>query len=205
VPAPSTPTVRQAGRADIEPLSLSLARAFHDDPVTTFIFPTTRYEERLAGYFRTHLGKIALAHGLTYTTEGHHGGAIWLPPGAWQLTPMDLARTLPGTVRALGAKLPMALRNLVYIEKRHPKAPHYYLATLGTHPDHQGKGIGSALLEPVLSRCDAEGMPAYLESSKEKNLAFYGRHGFEVTEELALPGGGPPLWLMWRRARGVLG
>lgn len=202
MPAPSTPTVRQAGPADIAPLSASLARAFHDDPVTMSIFPASRYEQRLAAYFTTHLSKIALRHGVTFTTEGHEGGAIWLPPGAWELAPADIVRALPGTVRSLGTRLPSALRTLLYIEKRHPRSPHYYLATVGTRPEHQGKGIGSALIAPVLERCDREGLPAYLESSKEQNIAFYARHGFEVTEELRLPGSGVPLWLMWREPRG---
>ena len=65
------------------------------------------------------------------------------------------------------------------------------------HPVAQGRGLGSSVLAPVLGRCDDEGLGAYLESSKEENLAFYSRHGFEVTEEVQLPGG-PPVWLMWR-------
>jgi hypothetical protein len=44
----------------------------------------------------------------------------------------------------------------------------------------------------------AEGTPAYLEASSARNRALYERHGFEVTEELSLPKGGPPIWLMWR-------
>jgi hypothetical protein len=41
-------------------------------------------------------------------------------------------------------------------------------------------------------------MPAYLESSKKKNLSFYQKHGFEVIDELQIPEG-PPIWTMMRR------
>ena len=36
------------------------------------------------------------------------------------------------------------------------------------------------MLAPGLALCDTEGLPAYLESSKEPNVAFYGRFGFRV-------------------------
>ena len=64
--------------------------------------------------------------------------------------------------------------------------------------EQQGKGVGTALLRPVLEHCDAEGIPCYLESSKERNVPFYRRHGFEVVEEVSLPDDGPMLWTMWR-------
>jgi hypothetical protein len=47
---------------------------------------------------------------------------------------------------------------------------------------------------------DADGMAAYLESSNERNIALYGRHGFEITSEVAIPGG-PRIWPMWREPR----
>lgn len=52
-----------------------------------------------------------------------------------------------------------------------------------------------------LDRCDAEGAPAYLESSKESNVPYYMRFGFEVTGELTVPDGGPTMWQMWRHPR----
>ena len=65
------------------------------------------------------------------------------------------------------------------LEKLHPSEPHYYLEFIGTDPAHQGKGMGTQLITPMVERCDTEGVPAYLESSNLRNVPFYARHGFE--------------------------
>jgi ribosomal protein S18 acetylase RimI-like enzyme len=97
--------------------------------------------------------------------------------------------------------MPLLARGFGGMEMLHPKRPpHWYLAVLGTDPAAQGQGLGSAALAPVLERCDADGVGAYLESSKESNIAFYARHGFRVTREIRLPRG-PKLWAMWRDPR----
>ena len=71
---------------------------------------------------------------------------------------------------------------------------------LGTDPAAQGRGLGSAVLRPVLEQCDRDGVGAFLESSKERNIDFYARHGFRVTSEIRLPRG-PLMWQMWRDPR----
>ncbi len=117
------------------------------------------------------------------------------------MTPSQYLRGTPGFIRSFGTGTLNAVRTLSTVEKRHPASPpHYYLAVLGTDPDLQGKGIGSSLLKPVLDMCDRDGVGAYLESSKEQNIAFYARHGFEKTGEVRLPGG-PTVWPMWRDPR----
>ena len=127
-------------------------------------------------------------------------------PEASYLRNISLARSsprkqclAPRMLRLFGVRrMPLILKGLATLDKAHPdEQPHYYLGILGTDPDHQGKGLGSAAMQPVLDRCDSEGLGAYLESSKEQNVPFYRRHGFEVTGEVRMPGG-PPLWPMWR-------
>jgi GNAT superfamily N-acetyltransferase len=83
------------------------------------------------------------------------------------------------------------------MELRHYRRPHWYILAVGVRPEHQGQGLGSALLAPTLERCDREGLPAYLEASSERSAALYVRLGFEHLRELRFAGS-PPLWQMLR-------
>ncbi len=197
-PAPAPSGVRMARRDEVDRLCRMLAETFDDDPVTNFIFPDDRRRAKgLQVFFRLQMTRGQLPFGGVYTNEDGSGAAIWAPPG----------RPMPTGLAAIGQVLPVApyvwptlrttLAFLTAMEKTHPHEPHWYLATLGTHPTAQGRGVGSSLLAPVLARADAEGMPAYLESSKERNVPFYRRHGFEVVGELTAAGS-PTLWRMWR-------
>ena len=102
---------------------------------------------------------------------------------------------------AAGERVDRALSFFVEMAAVHPAEPHWYLEGLGTHPDWQRRGIASAVLAPVLDLCDADGLPAYLETQKESNVPFYRRHGFEVIGTKQIPDGAPNIWLMWRDIR----
>jgi ribosomal protein S18 acetylase RimI-like enzyme len=199
---PQTPTPTQARRAvpnDIPRMAASLARAFADDPVSNWMLPQARRHTRLIAMFTLVLrSQVPLAE--TYSTPDGVGAAVWAPPGRWRLDVDAMASSAERFISIFGPNLARATETLATIEDRHPtEPPHWYLATLGTHPDWQGHGIATALMQPVLSRADHEGLPAYLESSKERNIAYYRRFGFEVTGEISLPNDGPTLWPMWRQ------
>ncbi|TDD88027.1 GNAT family N-acetyltransferase [Actinomadura rubrisoli] len=201
-PQPS-PVVRAAAGADTAAIAAVLGRAFDDDPFWAWLLPDERSRvRRLSGLFGLTLRKIHLPHGATETAGRGaeiEAAALWDPPGHWRVSAgKQAAQTLP-LLRVLGTRMPAALRALGEIERHHPPEPHWYLAVLGTDPAAQGNGLGGALLRSRLDRCDAEGVAAYLESSKERNVPYYERFGFRVTRELPLPGKAcPPVWLMWR-------
>ena len=196
--------VLPATRADIEVLSTVLARAFDDDPLSLYLFGGPGRRRRgLTRFFALQLRHIYIGRGEVWTTADRAGAALWAPPTMPRPGVMDLARILPVIpyLSVWGRKTPDVVRLLAAYERARPRETHWYLGTLGTDPDRQGHGVGSALLGTVLDRLDAEGVPAYLESSKERNLAFYARHGFQVTGTIVTPRGGPTLWLMWREPR----
>ncbi len=194
--------VREAGRSDVRGIVGSLCSAFFDDPVAMFVFPYDRFRRvGLAKFFTALLtGYGYIEHGEVWTTDDSVGAAIWLPPpGKTQAGLSELLKLLPVMPYALSRNSIKVLKLLAKIEASKPREEHWYLSTLGVIPDLQGHGVGSSLIRPVLEKCDDTGMPAYLESSKERNIPFYRSHGFEVVRELSVGSGTPTVWPMIRK------
>ena len=192
-----TPHIRALRRDEIPLACDVLARAFWDDPVQSFLCPDPRSRyQRMRILFRLAI-TTDWRKGVVHTTDDLSGVAVWAAPGRWKSSPADIARgAIPG-LRALGRRLPQGLDLLTRMEAAHPDEPHWYLGVLGSDPGRQGLGVGGALIRAITHRCDRDGIPAYLESSKYENLAYYNRFGFEVTGEV-LTEGGPTIWPMWR-------
>jgi ribosomal protein S18 acetylase RimI-like enzyme len=72
--------------------------------------------------------------------------------------------------------------------------PHWYIMILGVDPVHHGKGLGKALMEPVMKKAEANGQPVYLETAQPANVSFYQKLGFSVLRELIDPTSGLKMW-----------
>jgi ribosomal protein S18 acetylase RimI-like enzyme len=192
-------TVRKATPRELDSLAAVLARAFHDDPVARWIVKHDGRRLRfLQRNFRLFLRRLWFAQDECYTTENVAGAIVWELPGRWKAGVPGQLRLLPAMLAINGRLLPRWGRALAAMESNHPAEPHYYLPVVGVEPQWQGRGLGTALLRPVLERCDDEKLPAYLEASSPRNRALYQRHGFQVTGQFSVGPGSPPLWPMWR-------
>lgn len=62
---------------------------------------------------------------------------------------------------------------------------YYFCNVVAVLPSHQGKGIGRKLMDVVIEQVDREGMPCYLESSKDvPNVQIYQRLGFKLMRDM---------------------
>lgn len=194
---------RPARKSDVADVARVLALAFHDDPVICWLQPDPRKRRAaLPGFFGALARHHFLAGGgveLAASESGPGAAALWDPPGRWVQAPREQILMVPALVRAFRGRLGIARALSEEMKANHPEEPHWYLAMIGSDPRVRGAGFGNALLRSRLDRCDAEGAPAYLESSNPDNIGYYHRFGFEVAGEIAMPGGGPPLWPMWRQ------
>jgi ribosomal protein S18 acetylase RimI-like enzyme len=208
VPQESLPTepaglIQRATVGDIERMVGILYAAFQADPVLDWLLRADgRRRAGFESFFRETLRLLCLPHQEVYLTQAGTGAALWTPPNRWRMGLLQQARLAPKILRIAGlARLWRLVSGTDMLNRQHPHQDHYYLFLLGVVPGQQGRGIGSALLQHMLTRCDREGLGVYLENTNERNLDLYTRHGFEITKVIALGAGAPPLWAMWRAPR----
>lgn len=193
----TTTTLRLAKPEDREHAIASIVAAFITDPVNRYVMPTPQLYLSTMPLVTRHFGGGAVDHGTAWIGGDFAGVAFWLPPGAHSdqeaLGELMAQRLTPDRIEHMGPVLEQMLGF-------HPEEPHWYLAMIGVDPHARGLGIGAALMEAALERVDADGLPAYLESSNPRNISLYERHGFEVIGEIQV-GPVPVITPMIRRAR----
>ena len=188
---------RVAHRNDWKQLGDILGEAFRDDPINRWLFGNPR---AITSLFRIMADDVYTRHGFCHLIASE-AAAMWLPAGVTSdLTAFGLWRLIAGQVRwgtkgamkrAMGAGEVMAAH--------HPDVPHLYLFAIGTRESARGKGLGKALLRPVLDAADRDGLPVYLENSNPVNSGFYHAHGFEtMTSPFSIGEDSPVMEPMWR-------
>ncbi|QKW09142.1 GNAT family N-acetyltransferase [Streptomyces sp. NA04227] len=209
-------TVRRAEESDRAAVVRLLDEAFHDDPVSNWIFPDkASYQSRhrlLMGAFTD----LAFSQGYVEIMEDGSGAALWFsvpaeeerdghaPDAGADGGPEAFAEDDgPALVREAvdpaNQRIEVVGRLTAAV---HPAdRAHEYLMLIGVDPDQQGKGLGSVLVEHVLERCDREGLHAYLEASSVRSRGLYERLGFAYLGSTVDLPGGPHMWPMWREPR----
>ena len=185
--------------------SLVLARAFQDDPLSSYFFPNPDERiEMLPAFFEFRL-RSAVRHGMVYTTSTNmEGVAAWLPSdfGEESMLKMlwhggyKLFRKVgnSGVVRMTAAG-----DYATSLRKKNAGNKYIHLEMLVVEPKFQGMGFARNLLEPMFEWLDSQNLPCYLETTSEKNVPFYQYLGFEVVDENTIPESSVRIWDMIRK------
>lgn len=187
-----------------------LSDAFADDPFMEWIFGGHALAESLPTWWGW-LVANAPAGAEVWRTGDDGAAALWYPPRHAgdpepELAPPDadsgaVDPFVEMLIPLVGDRISEILTLFAAGGDAHPPEPHWYLSALGTRRDRQGQGLGALLVQPMIDRCDDEGLGLYLESSNPRNIPFYHRLGFAVTGEMWTPDNAALLTRMWRAAR----
>ncbi|KAI8629586.1 hypothetical protein F5Y19DRAFT_86672 [Xylariaceae sp. FL1651] len=195
--------VRAIGISECKEAALSLAQAFATDELAQYLLDAEDVaSDDDESKWRLHVdifNYIVAAHCYkgVVTTIGpdYEAVALWMPPGK---EADDWLTILRSGMWRLYYQLSAEGRRRYYDELL-PVLHHtkhevmgdrdndcYYLVYLGTKPSGQRRGYGRKLIEQMAAKADAEGRAMYLESSSEKNNAYYKKFGFEIKRDIYL-------------------
>ena len=199
-----THTIVPLREEDVPAAAQALARAFQDDPLQTYVFPDpAERAARSPAHFEPLL-RYGLQFGEVLTTAGAPlGAAVWLGPTAWDVTPERAAASgldkLPDILGVDAAdRFFSVLGALDGPHREDVPADHWYVMVVGVAPEAQGRGLGRALLQPVMDRALAAGLPCYLETAQPDNVAFYEQLGFRKLLATVEPQSGLRVWTFRR-------
>lgn len=192
-------TIRPATRRDWRQIGDITGEAFAEDPFNLWIFGRPR---ALPPLFRMMARDIYLKNGFCHLA-GDNAATMWAMHDAKQdFPPFSLFRLIALQLfLADKGAMKRGLAAAETMQKHHPKDPHVYLFTVGTRKAARGKGHGKAILAPVLTAADKEGLPAYLENTNPVNTGFYRSLGFERTGQFHVDDTAPAVMTMWREPK----
>lgn len=198
--------IRRGGAADAARVIDALDRALGDDPFVRWLArPGPDHARARRSYLKLMVERIAVPRGEMWVSEEDGetiGAALWAPPHTFELSAGETLRLLPLMLDVVGfSRMTRVTRALDHIDAARPPEPRWLLTLVGTTPEHRGRGVGTALLDPALAICDAEGLPAVLETANPGNLAFYERLGFRERARRPAIAEIPESWTLVRDPR----
>jgi GNAT superfamily N-acetyltransferase len=198
------PVVRPATRADVPRIAATLAAAYPDYRWTSWALPEDGRAQRLSRWAELWGALVPVLDGTAWVSDDVTSAAAWVapdaPPPAADLQAV-VDRDLP---RVFGARQPVVLASQRLGAPGRPDEPHWWLTAVGTRPARRHHGLGTAVLQPVLDRCDAEGVPAAATVYTSTVVRWLQRSGFAVTHATRTAVDHElPIWTLVRRPRGA--
>jgi ribosomal protein S18 acetylase RimI-like enzyme len=195
--------IRAAREDEIDAIGALISYSFNDLPQNAYLVPPLDDRLRVMADFFTLYTRHAFTYGKIDVIDDPDGGglvgtAVWFDNTAEAPGPDGYDERLAAIT---GEYLDRFVALDVLFEKNHPGDPHWHLAFLAIHPDHQDHGLGSLLMTHTHEVLDRAGVPAYLEATNDDNVRLYRRRGYADMDpfEMLLPDG-TPFFRMWRAA-----
>lgn len=177
-------SLRLAKRKDFSVIHEILIASFQADPHVNWLLEFSSHKDKLS-VLVSYVIEESLSYGHIYITEDNLGVAIWKTNKKEKFS-FELLKRDVSFLFKMGIKC--VVRNLKSLRDTNKHFPNdddfYYLCMLGVHPQAQGKGLASKLMNPVIDMCRKLQIPVFLETGNERNVELYKKKGFILTDTI---------------------
>lgn len=164
-----------------------LSKSFQNDPQINYILGSNVNHNKKMKRLMAYSFEFGLANGKVEISEDKNSVAIWKSSNSKKMT-INLFYESILFFFAFGWS---GIKRISAMEKKiaafYPdKTIFNYLWILGTNPNEQGKGYGTAILSKAINNFEQNKIPIYLETSTDSNLYYYQRKRFELYHSMIL-------------------
>ncbi|MCA6381688.1 MAG: GNAT family N-acetyltransferase [Cytophagales bacterium] len=158
-----------------------LCESFQNDPQINYILGSDGSHDKKMKRLMAYSFEFGLANGKVEISEDKNAVAIWKASNSKKMT-VNLFYEGMLFFFAFGWS---GIKRITAMEKKiaafYPdKTIFNYLWILGTNPNEQGKGYGTAILSKAINKFEQDKVPLFLETSTDSNLHYYQRKRFEL-------------------------
>jgi ribosomal protein S18 acetylase RimI-like enzyme len=186
--------MRPATMADVDLINRILLASFRNDPHLTWLLEESKNKFKL-NILIDYVVHQTLRRGEIYLTDDNKGVALWDFERDEKISLHYIWRNLSFLIRIGTRSVARILKSEAHVHNNFRKYPRYcHLYMIGVLPEAQGKGLASALMNPMIRRMKELAIPVFLETANPRNVDIYKKKDFKIFE--TLPTGDRNLVLM---------
>ncbi len=186
-------TVSDISPHEIDETANTLFCAFQNDPMMQYIFDgEENYQSKGPAVIKTWIA-YCVRYGKAFRTSGFESVGIRRKPGdlkmsLWRILRSGMIKT-PQLIGKDGLKRIETLEKALTEQKikNMGNKKFWYCWVLGTKPEKQGYGFGSAIMRRTFELAKNDNLPCYLETVTESALSVHKKKGYQLLSEFLIP------------------
>ena len=178
--------MRLATMADVDLIKSILLVSFKNDPHLTWLLEKSENKFKL-NVLIDYVVHQTLRRGEIYLTDNNNAVALWDFERNEKMSFHYIWRNLAFLVRIGVRSVVRIVKSEAHVHNNFHKYSRYcHLYMIGVWPEAQGKGLASALMNPMIQRMKEKSIPVFLETANLRNVEIYKKKGFKIFETLTV-------------------
>jgi ribosomal protein S18 acetylase RimI-like enzyme len=178
--------MRIAALADVDRIKNILLVSFRNDPHVTWLLEESKNKLKLKVLI-DYIVHQTLQRGEIYLSDDNNAVALWDFERHESMSFHYIWRNVAFLIQIGIKSVVRIVKSETQVHKHFGKYPRYcHLYMIGVLPEEQGKGLASALMNPMIQRMKEESIPVFLETANLRNVDMYKKKGFKIRKTLTI-------------------